>query len=88
MAPMKVARMASALPVCNSAGIIRPNSRALARPASNRPVMIRVMKPNGIEKIPGFYAFYGFIGCVVLVLLATAMRKVLMRDEDYYDDVE
>ncbi len=39
----------------------------------------------GFEKLFGFYAFYGFLGSVGLVLLAKAMRKVLMRDEDYYD---
>ena len=33
----------------------------------------------------GFYAIYGFVSCVVLVLLATAMRKAVMRKEDYYD---
>ena len=38
------------------------------------------------EKIPAFYAIYGFIGCVVLVLIATEMRKFLMRKEDYYDE--
>lgn len=38
------------------------------------------------EKLPGFYPLYGFAGCVVLVLIATEMRKVLMRDEEYYDD--
>ncbi len=37
------------------------------------------------EKVPGFYAIYGFLGCVVLVLVAKQMRKVVMRDEDYYD---
>lgn len=37
------------------------------------------------ENIPAFYAVYGFIGCVVLVLIAKLMRKVLMREEDYYD---
>jgi hypothetical protein len=38
------------------------------------------------EKIPAFYAIYGFVGCVVLVLIAREMRKVLMRGEDYYDE--
>ena len=38
------------------------------------------------EKIPGFYAIYGFVGCVILVLVAKEMRRVVMRDEDYYDD--
>lgn len=36
------------------------------------------------ERLPGFYALYGFIACVVLVLIAKEMRKVLMRKEDYY----
>jgi hypothetical protein len=34
----------------------------------------------------GFYGFYGFIGCVGLVLGAKALRKVLFRPEDYYDE--
>ncbi|WP_323795370.1 hypothetical protein [Nisaea sp.] len=33
----------------------------------------------------GFYAIYGFIMCVGLVLAAKLMRVFLMRDEDYYD---
>jgi len=38
------------------------------------------------ERIPAFYAIYGFIGCVLLVLIAKEMRKVLMRGENYYDE--
>ncbi|WP_286235471.1 hypothetical protein [Thalassotalea sediminis] len=38
------------------------------------------------ENIPAFYAIYGFIGCVVLVLIAKEMRKLIMRKEDYYDE--
>lgn len=37
-----------------------------------------------IEKVPAFYAAYGFVGCVLLVLIAKWMRTFLMRDEDYY----
>ncbi len=37
------------------------------------------------EEFIGFYAFYGCLACVVLVLLAREMRKLVMRDEDYYD---
>lgn len=37
------------------------------------------------ENIPAFYAIYGFVGCVVLVLIAKLMRKFLMKEEDYYD---
>lgn len=39
-----------------------------------------------LEKILAFYPLYGFIACVALVLIATQLRKILMRDEDYYDD--
>ena len=39
----------------------------------------------GPEEWKGFYAFYGCVSCVVLVLLAKEMRKVVMRKEDYYD---
>jgi len=37
------------------------------------------------EAMFGFYALYGFAACVVLVLIAKEMRKVIMRAEDYYD---
>jgi hypothetical protein len=33
----------------------------------------------------GFYALYGFVACVLLVLLAKEMRKLVMRDESYYE---
>ncbi|WP_281560983.1 hypothetical protein [Thalassomonas sp. RHCl1] len=36
------------------------------------------------EHIPGFYAFYGFIGCVLLVIVAKWMRIFLKRPPDYY----
>ncbi len=36
------------------------------------------------ENLWGFYPLYGFIGCVMLVLVATWMRTFLMRPEDYY----
>ena len=38
------------------------------------------------EKFPGFFAFFGFFLSVGLVLIAKEMRKILSRDEDYYDD--
>jgi hypothetical protein len=33
----------------------------------------------------GFHAFYGFVACWTLVVVAKGMRRVLMRREDYYD---
>ena len=38
------------------------------------------------ETLIGFYCVYGFVACVVLVLVAKEMRKVIMRGEDYYGD--
>ena len=39
----------------------------------------------GFEYWFGFYGLYGFVACVGLVLAAKVLRKVVMRDEDYYD---
>ncbi len=39
----------------------------------------------GFEKIPLFYCLYGLCACVVLVIAAKGLRKLLMRDEDYYE---
>jgi hypothetical protein len=38
-----------------------------------------------VERLFGFYAFFGFAACVALVLVAKQLRRVLMRPEDYYD---
>lgn len=38
------------------------------------------------EKWPGFYAVYGFVACVVLVLVSKyILRPLVMRKEDYYE---
>ena len=37
------------------------------------------------EALPGFYAIYGFVAFVMLVLVAKLLRKLVMRREDYYD---
>jgi hypothetical protein len=45
-------------------------------------------QPGGLDQESwfGFYAFYGFTACVLLVIVAKEiMRKLLMRAEDYYD---
>lgn len=41
-----------------------------------------------VETWFGFYAGYGFVGSVVLVLAAKQLRRVLRRDEDYYEKPE
>ncbi len=42
--------------------------------------------PFAIEHWFGFYAFYGFIACVGLVIAAKGLRVILMKPEDYYDE--
>jgi len=36
------------------------------------------------EWLPGFYPAWGFVGCVVLVVAAKWLRRVIIRPEDYY----
>jgi hypothetical protein len=38
------------------------------------------------EGVYGFYALFGFVACVVLVLVAKNLRKLLMRKETFYED--
>lgn len=42
--------------------------------------------PFAVEHWFGFYAFYGFIACVGLVIAAKGLRVILMKSEDYYDE--
>ena len=37
------------------------------------------------EGLWGFHGLFGFIGIVVLILLAKQLRNLVMRKEDYYD---
>lgn len=38
-----------------------------------------------LEEFPAFYAVFGFVAFVVLVIGSIALRKLVMRKEDYYD---
>jgi hypothetical protein len=39
------------------------------------------------DKIPGFGAFYGFVSCVVIILVSKFLgHHGIMQDEDYYND--
>ena len=37
------------------------------------------------EKIPVFFCLFGAGATLLLVLVSILLRKILMRDEDYYD---
>lgn len=38
-----------------------------------------------VEAWPGFYAVFGFVSCVVIILVSKLLGFVLKRKEDYYD---
>lgn len=56
-------------------------------------VLIEFIAPfesGAVERVPALdfpasYALYGFVGCVVLVLLGRVLRRLVMRDEHYYE---
>ena len=38
------------------------------------------------DKIPGFWSLFGFIACVVIIIVSKWLGKNgLVKDEDYYD---
>lgn len=39
----------------------------------------------GFAEAYGFYALYGFVACVLLVIAAKGLRVLLKRPEDYYE---
>jgi|TARA_B110000483_G_C18019990_1_gene474612 uncharacterized membrane protein len=45
---------------------------------------------RSMEAFPMFYGLYGFLACVLLILVSKMMRsingkRILMRDEDYWE---
>ncbi len=40
---------------------------------------------SSIETIPGFYALFGFISCVAIILISKLLGYMLKKNEDYYD---
>lgn len=39
-----------------------------------------------LEKVPGFYAIFGFAAVIIIIFLAKILGKAfLLRNEDYYD---
>lgn len=46
---------------------------------------------HGVKRVAaleflGSYAIYGFVGCVLLVLLGRGLRRLVRRDEDHYGE--
>ena len=42
---------------------------------------------TSVEKFPMFWAVFGFVGCVVIILVSKAFGKAgIMKREDYYNE--
>ena len=41
--------------------------------------------PFAVEHVFGFYAIFGFVASLVVVLAARLLRPLVARREDYYD---
>lgn len=42
---------------------------------------------SAMERIPGFWAAFGFVGCVLIIILSKAFGHAgIMQREDYYDE--
>jgi hypothetical protein len=42
-------------------------------------------RPRALEFV-GSYALYGFVACVLLVMLGRLLRRAVMRPEEYWSD--
>ncbi len=38
-----------------------------------------------VEEFPAIYGIFGFVAFVFIVFAGIGLRKLIMRDEDYYD---
>ncbi|AKG91426.1 hypothetical protein GAH_01272 [Geoglobus ahangari] len=38
-------------------------------------------------EVPAFSAVYGFVMCVLLVVVSKSIGKLIMKDEDYYERI-
>lgn len=38
-----------------------------------------------IENVPAFYGIFGFLAFIFVVFVGVILRKIIMRDEDYYE---
>lgn len=43
--------------------------------------------PKAWDAVPLFYAFFGFTGCILIIVVSKALGKAaLQKREDYYDE--
>jgi hypothetical protein len=52
------------------------------------PLLLRTDKLHhhfSFQYLPEFFAVFGFVGCMLLILIAKGMGFFISRDENYYD---
>jgi hypothetical protein len=43
--------------------------------------------PHAWDVIPAFAAMFGFVGCILIIIISKALgKRWLQKREDYYDD--
>lgn len=50
------------------------------------PADVHAVERAHILDFPASYAVYGFVACVILVLIGRVLRRLVIRDEHYYRD--
>jgi len=51
--------------------------------------LLPLKEPKHLWEIPAFFAVYGFLGCVALILIAKSLgKRLLQRPLHYYDEEE
>ncbi len=77
----------------NSGWADRPDSRRLIRRVLYAACILLVVADflvhrhisTDIERVPAFYALYGFAALVGVVMAAKGLRMLVKRDEGYYE---
>ncbi len=77
----------------NSGWADRPESRRLIRRVLYAACILLVVADflvhrhisTDIERVPAFYALYGFAALVGVVMAAKGLRMLVKRDEGYYE---
>lgn len=50
------------------------------------PLALHLEHHHAWEIVPGFYAWYGGLGCAAIVLVSKALgKRLLQKPEDFYD---
>jgi len=40
------------------------------------------------DKIPNFYALFGFFGSIILITVYMVLKRILSRNKDYYAEID